>query len=105
MFDRQARDGGLRYAGLGAAIGVPSSKLEAVTSMDPKDYVYCIPSLAQQNAAWEGLHADGTMLDMMHRCPRGDNFAYNSNPFAFYGSSNVILGRWTSQLALFKTLP
>ena len=28
------------YAGLGAALGVPQSALESVTSLDPKDYQY-----------------------------------------------------------------
>ena len=43
------------YVGLGAALGVPQSALEAVTSLDPRDYRYGQPSAAQQHDAMQQL--------------------------------------------------
>lgn len=50
-----------RYVGLGAALGVPQSALEAMTSLDPKDYLYPQPSAAQQQAALQQLTNQGSM--------------------------------------------
>lgn len=47
------------YVGLGAGLGVPQSALEAVTSLDPKDYQYPTPSLAQRRTAMKQLEHAG----------------------------------------------
>lgn len=98
MLGGKTSAGGLRYAGLGASIGVPSSKLENVTSMDPKDYIYCIPSMKQHTEAWQGLQEDRDMEDMMHRCSRTDGYGIDCYPFQVYGQTQAVLGEREGEL-------
>jgi len=69
------RTAGNRYMGLGAGLGVPQSALEAVTSLDPNDYLYPQPSAAQQKAALQQLSSLGSIW--MNKGSGGNAFGGN----------------------------
>jgi hypothetical protein len=71
-----------RCVGSGSALNMPQSALEAITSLDPKDYEYPKPSPAQQQAALAQFEAFGT-FSFSAGCYGSSDCAYNSSPFCF----------------------
>lgn len=71
-----------RCVGSGSALSMPQSALEAITSLDPKDYEYPKPSPAQQQAALAQFEACGT-LSYSAGCYGPPEYAFNTSPFSF----------------------
>jgi hypothetical protein len=92
--------GGLPYSGLGGHLlpPVPSSHLEAVTSLDPKDYVYGQPSPAQQQAALQKLQAGGAFSSMPFLTP-GATEPFNTDIYHLGTTSDNMLGKKMPHLA------